>query len=342
MRFLRNMTKMASNGKHFNIVALETFFTPLLELTVPAPHTFSITEYQRTTAAEVPERIKDADIVISTVVPIREVALSDKVAPNLKFIAVQASGTDSVDLAACKRRGIRVLNSPNCNVQAVVEHAVALYFAVRRSILPTMRQMRAGEWPRKRSLISTAFVAGKSPRSCGQETAVIIGYGGVGRHMEHVLSTLGMKVIIAGRKNGPAAPGRVDFDQALSEATVIVLCCPRTPETQDMISTAEFDKMRPDAVLVNVARGGIVVEGALLKALQDGKIAGAATDVFDKEPAGPETSVLLGPEAGDVNLVVTPHTAWLALDTTVNYQRALQENINSFIQGDLPADRLKA
>lgn len=341
MRLLKHISKM-STSKHFNIVALETFFTPLPKLTVPAPHTFSVTQYPRTAVAEIPERIKDADIIVTTILPIRENTLSEEITPKLKLIAVQASGTDSVDLAACARRGIRVLNSPNCNVDAVAEHAVALYFAARRSIVPTMKELRAGEWPKRKTLMKTAFVAGSSPRSCRQETAVIIGHGGVGRQIEHLLSTLGMKVVIAGRKNGSTAPGRVEFDQALRDATVIVLCCPRTPETLGMISTAEFDKMRPDAILVNVARGGIVVEDALLKALQDGKIAGAGVDVFDTEPASPETSVLLETEADGVNLVVTPHTAWVALDTTANYQRVLQENIDAFIEDKLPEERLKA
>lgn len=335
---------MAATSRHFNVVALETFFTPLPELTVPSPHTLTITPYHRTTVTEIPDRIRDADILITTTIPLGAETLSPETAPNLKLIAVMASGTDSIDLDACRRRDVRVLNSPGCNVGAVAEHAVALYFATRRSIVPTMKDLRAGQWPKQGTLMRRAYAAGQSPRGCRDETVAIFGYGAVGKRAEALLTGLGMKVIVAARKNGGEikGSGRVAFQQALSEATVLLFCCPQTPETIGMISQPELDKLRPDALIINVARGGIVDEAALLKALQDGKIAGAAVDVFDKEPASPESSVLLGSGLDDLNLVVTPHTAWVGMDTTTNYQRVLQENINDFIQGNIVQDRIRA
>lgn len=335
--------KMAS-PKHFNIVALETFFTPLPKLTVPSPHSLSVTEYNRTTAPEIAERIKDANILITTTLPLRKESLSPEVCPDLQLIAVLASGTDSVDLEACKQRGILVLNSPGCNVDAVAEHAVGLYFATRRSMVPTMKDLRGGEWPRRGTLMRRTFVAGHSPRGCQDETAAIIGYGAVGRKVESLLTSLGMKILISGRKHGASGTmsGRVTFDQAIREATVLVFCCPRTPETIGMMSKPEFDKMRSDAIIVNVARGGIINEEDLLKALKDGIIAGAAVDVFAREPAGPDNSVLLGPDLDDLNLVVTPHTAWVGMNTTANYQRVLQENIDGYINDSIPKDRVSA
>lgn len=333
MSCFRRITNMAS-PRHFNIVALETFFTPLPELSVPSPHTFSVAQYDRTTIDEIPARIQNADVLITTTIPLRKESLSREVCPNLQLIAVLASGTDSLDLEICKERGIRVLNSPSCNVDAVAEHAVALYFATRRSIMPIMRDLKAGEWPRQGSLMKRAFVAGQSPRGCRDETVAIIGYGAVGRKVESLLGSLGMKVLVTGRKNSTlgAAPGRVDFDRAIKNATVLVFCCPRTPETVGMISKKEFDVMRSDALVINVARGGIIDEEGLLDALREGKIAGAGVDVFDKEPASGDSSVLLGKGLDDLNLVVTPHTAWVGMDTTANYQRVLQENIDGFIQ----------
>lgn len=343
MSCFRRIMNMAS-PRHFNIVALETFFTPLPKLTVPSPHTFSVAEYDRTTIDEIPARIKNADILITTTIPLQKESLSRDVCPNLQLIAVLASGTDSLDLEICKERGIRVLNSPSCNVDAVAEHAVALYFATRRSIIPTMRDLKAGEWPRQGSLMKRAFVTGQSPRGCRDETVAIIGYGAVGRKVESILGGLGMKVLIAGRKNSTveAAPGRVDFDHAIKIATVLVFCCPRTPETVGMISKKESDKMRSDALVINVARGGIIDEEGLLDALQEGKIAGAGVDVFDKEPASVDSSVLLGQGLDDLNLVVTPHTAWVGMNTTANYQRVLQENIDGFISSKILDDRVKA
>ncbi|KAK7749145.1 hypothetical protein SLS62_008433 [Diatrype stigma] len=355
---------------HLNIVALETFFTPLPPLTVPSPHTFTLTSYNRTTPAELPSRIQDAHILITCIIPLRADALSAAAAPNLRLVVVLASGTDSVDLATCRARGIRVLNSPGCNADAVAEHAVALYFAARRSLVPTMADLRAGEWPRRGSLMTRAFAAGAAPRGCRDETAVVVGYGAVGRRVEALLSALGMRVVIAARKSAAAAAAnnppsssspssitttdsatiakpktteRVPFEEALKMATVLVLCCPRTPDTLHMISEPQLATMRADAVIVNVARGGVVVEEALLAALREGKIAGAAVDVFDAEPAGPDTSPLLEPDAVQgLNLVTTPHMAWIGMDTNINLQRALQENIEGFLVGKVAEERVRA
>ncbi|KUI65870.1 Glycerate dehydrogenase [Cytospora mali] len=335
-------TPALSLPQHLNIVALETFFTPIPTLRIPAPYTFSLKQYTRTTIGEVPSRIYDAEILITTTLPLRADALSTQVCPKLRLIVVMASGTDSIDLDACTERGIRVLNSPNCNVDAVAEHAVALYFATRRSLLPTMRALNAGDWPRQGTLMTRAYVAGCPPLTCHHETVVIVGFGGVGRKVAKVLGGLGMKVLVAARKGWPVPDGRVSFEEALRTATVLVLCCPRSPETVDLVSTREFTLMREDAVLINVARGGIVNEAAMVTALREGQIAGAGVDVFSQEPASPETSPLLEREAQGLNLVTTPHTAWVAMDTTRNYQRVLQENIEGYILGRIQEERVKA
>lgn len=327
---------------HFNIVALETFFTPLPQVSIPSPHTFTVTTYDRTTVAEIPYRIRDADVLITTTLPLRAESLSAEVSPRLKLIAVMAAGTDSVDLAACTRRGIRVLSSPNCNSDAVAEHAVALYFATRRGIISTLGGLLSGEWSRKGSMMRTVYAAGKPPRGCRDEIAAIIGYGAVGKRAAKLFAALGMKVVIATRKGAPAAGDKITFEEALKTASVIVTCCPRTPETVGLLSEAEFAMMLEDAVLVNVSRGGVVDEDALFRALKNGQIAGAGVDVFDKEPASPETSPLLASDAQGLNLVVTPHTAWVGLDTTANYQRVLQENLQGFIVGCVEGDRVRA
>lgn len=326
----------------FNIVALETVFTPLPQLSVPTPHTLSITTYDRTNTAELPQRIKDADILIVTTIALSADTLSAQVCPKLKLIAAMAAGTDSIDLAACAKRGISVLSSPNCNNDAVAEHAIALYFATRRNILPTMRGLLAGEWPQRGSMMRTAYAAGKPPRACRDETVAIVGYGAVGKRVGELCTALGMKIIVAARKGMPASGAKVTFDDALKTASVVFVCCPRTPETLDLLLEPEFASMPQDAVLVNVARGGIVSEDALLKALQFGDIAGAGVDVFATEPASSKTSPLLGSHVEGLNLVVTPHIAWVGGETTANYQRVLQENINGFIVGSVAQDRIKA
>ncbi|CAK7231129.1 hypothetical protein SBRCBS47491_007827 [Sporothrix bragantina] len=334
--------------QHLNIVALETFFTPLPPLIIPKPYTYTLTEYSRTSAAQVAERIKDADIVITTVVPIRANALSATNAPNLRLIAVMASGVDAVDLAACSARGIRVLNSPNCNSVAVAEHVVSLYLATRRSLVPVMRALSRDEWATKGSIMTRAYMADVPPRSCRDETVGIIGYGGIGQAVARLLGALGMNVIVSDRRGAPPSDGksdngRVPFETVLQRATVLVLCCPLVPETRNLIGAAEFAKMQPDAILINVARGGIVNEEALVMALRERRIGGAGVDVFDYEPASVQSSPIVAATAqGDLNLIATGHTAWVSASTRANYQRTVQENVERFIRGTVDDERVKA
>lgn len=320
---------------HHKIVALETLLVPLpRKFSMPEGHTYEVVEYSRTKPSEIPERIKDADIIVMTILPLSAEHLSEEVAPMLKMISVVASGTDTVDLAACKRRGIHVANSPHCNEGSVAEHVIALYFATRRSIPLVNAQVRAGEWPEKVTLAKTLEGPhGKPPMTCAAEVMGIIGYGSVGKRVETTAKALGMAVLVAGRKGQPAGEGRTDFDTVIKGSSVLVLCLPRSSETLNTISEAELDAMPRYSILVNVSRGGIVDEEALVAALKDRKIAGAATDVFGQEPAGPESSPLLAPGTEDLNLVTTPHVAWCAEDTNYNYNEALKRNIRTWLEG---------
>lgn len=142
-----------------------------------------------------------------------------------------------------------------------------------------------------------------------------------------------MKVIISGRKGQPVSDGRATFDEVLRTATVLVLTLPRTPENIDMISTAEFEKMQNDSVLINVSRGGIVNEEAMITALEKDQIAGAATDVFVTEPVCEDTSPLIGSRADTLNLVTTPHCAWCAEDTIRGSIKLLEDNVAAWVSG---------
>lgn len=158
-----------------------------------------------------------------------------------------------------------------------------------------------------------------------------------GKRFAQLARLMGMRVLVAARK-GDSQPttDRVSFEDALSKATVVALTLPRSPETMNTMSTPEFDRMRPDAVLINVSRGGIVDEAALVQALRHGQIAGAATDVFLKEPAlgGHDAeSVLLGPETRGLNFIASPHVAWFGEKTMENYQRMLKENVEGWVMG---------
>ena len=156
----------------------------------------------------------------------------------------------------------------------------------------------------------------------------------LGKRTAEIAKLLGMRVLIAGRKGSQDCPiDRTPFEEVLKECTVLVLCLPRTKETTNLISTQELHVMRHDAIIINVSRGGIVDDAALVTALKENLIAGAAVDVFEKEPAGIDNTPLLGEVAGDLNLTVTPHLAWYADVTLKNLQRVLQENVAAWCEG---------
>ncbi|KAI0395843.1 glycerate dehydrogenase [Xylariaceae sp. FL0594] len=322
---------------HWVIVALNTFFCPWGNgVSLPPPHTWQFRDYEATRPDQVAERIRDADIVITTLSPITAEILKPEVTPRLKMISVIASGTDAVDLAACRSRGIVVGNAPHCNEETVAEHALALYFATRRSVLLTHSLVRSGAWATERSHHKTMdrAGAGRPPMTTRDEVFGIVGYGSVGRAFEAKVRALGMRTIVAARKGAVATEvgeGRVPFEEVIRACSVLLICVPRSPETLNLISDPEFDQMTPHTLVINVSRGGIVDERALVAALKEGRIAGAGTDVFAQEPAEPGSSLLLAPETENLNLVMTPHVAWYGAETLDNYRRACEANLAEFV-----------
>ncbi|KAI1386783.1 D-isomer specific 2-hydroxyacid dehydrogenase [Hypoxylon trugodes] len=329
----------SSSNTHLIIAALESKIVPVPDFDLPAPYTYELRRHLLTPPETIAERIKDADIVIMSVVPLRGKFLDPAVSPRLKLIVVVAVGTDTIDLEACKKRGIAVANSPLCNSVAVAEHAIALYFAVRRSVVFSQKKLRsAAEFTTNDTLLKAMKGPdGNAPRTCRHETVGIVGYGGVGRIVESLAKALGMKVLVSGRKGASAtAEGRTSFETLIRESSVIVLCLPRSPETMDLISKAELEAMKPYAVIVNVSRGGIVNEKALVAALKTRKIGGYATDVYEQEPPSLETSTLLAPDTADLNLVTTPHVAWFAEETFTNFADAIKENVVGWVSTGRP------
>ncbi|GKT55763.1 glycerate dehydrogenase [Colletotrichum tofieldiae] len=349
---------------HHVIVKLET-----IHVSVPDIDTGSMTHevigYEYTRPSEVgvaASRAWPASVLITTTVPINKETLGE--APYLKCIITETTGTDHVDLEECRRRGITVMYSPNATVEAVSEHALGLYFSTRRRLVTLHNTMmdhddaHTNPWRAKGSMSSLLLDAeGRPPHTCGNEVAGMIGYGPIGQRVAKMCRALGMEVLVAARKDaedsasssgdvsGVATPAldaqpngtvpRTPFTQVLRRATTLFLIVPLTPETKNLVSERELALMRPDAVIINVGRGGTVDETALLSALKAGKVAGAATDVFEVEPAGSgKDSVLLGEEARGVNLTLTPHLAWCADQTRVNIRRVVGENLKMFVRGD--------
>jgi glycerate dehydrogenase len=266
-------------------------------------------------------RLKDADIAIINKVPMGAETLAQL--PKLKLIAVAATGTDIIDKAYCKKNGITIVNIRNYAFNTVPEHVLALIFALRRNLFPYVEDVRNGVWNK-----SSQFCFLTHPiRDIAGSTLGIVGYGALGKSIAKRAEALGMKVL---PYDVVPQPGLVDFDTILKESDIITLHVPLTPETKNMIGAKELKKMKPTAILINTARGGLVDEAALAEALKAGTIAGAGFDVLTKEPPK-DGNILLDPSIP--NLIVTPHVAWASQEAMQILADQLIDNIEAFVAG---------
>ncbi len=294
-----------------------------LEANVRAPNfPHSYKEYDVTAPDQIVERLRDATIAIINKVPLREATLAQL--PNLKMIAVAATGTDVIDKSSAKARGIVVSNIRNYAFNTVPEHVFALAFALRRSIVPYIDDVRAGRWQE-----SDQFCFFDHPiRDMRGSTLGIVGYGALGKSVGKIAEAFGMKVLAY---DVFPQPGLVDLDTLIKDSDIITLHAPLTPETKNMIGVRELGMMKPHALLINTARGGLVDEAALAAALTAGKIGGAGFDVLTVEP----------PKQGNVlldlrlpNLIITPHVAWASREAMQILADQLIDNVEAFAAGE--------
>ena len=274
------------------------------------------------TADQVIDRLQDATIAITNKIPIRADALARL--PDLKFIAVAATGTDIVDKAACKARGIPVSNIRNYAFNTVPEHVFALIFALRRNLIAYRADVKRGRW----QMVDTFCFFDHPIRDIAGSTVGIVGYGALGKGVAGIAEALGMKVLASGSKPGP---GLVDLDTLLRESDIVVLQCPLTERTRNMIGPAQLKAMKPSAILVNASRGGLVNETALVDALRAGTIAGAGFDVLTSEPpkqGNPLLALLDLP-----NFILTPHVAWASQEAMQILADQLIDNVEAFAAG---------
>lgn len=325
-----------------NIVFLEDSNVPPLDLDFP----YTCQRYPHTSPHEVIERIREATIVVTGVTAITVEHLSQ--AKYLQCIAITATGFEWLDRQAFAERGITVVNCPQSNVDAVGEHFLALYFAARRKIVEVHNAVTGPGrlWIQEGSL-APRWRQGP-PLSCQQEILGIIGYGAVGRKIEDLARGVGMSKILISERKGETQirEGRLAYEEVIKTATTIVLCCAKEPGTINMVAEPDFRSMKPTAVLINLSRGGIVCEQALLAALKEGTISGAAMDVLETEPGGIGTTPLIpDTERGEEcvpNLTLSSHIAWFSEKTVENLARLLKLGIEGHVLGTLMNEHSKA
>jgi glycerate dehydrogenase len=243
--------------------------------------------------------------------------------PKLQLIAVAATGTDIIDKEHCRAAGITVVNIRNYAFNTVPEHVFALIFALRRNLIAYREDVRRGVWQR-----AEQFCFFPHPiRDIAGSTLGIVGFGELGRSVARRAEALGMRVLAT---DVISQPGLVDLPTILKESDIVTLHVPLTAQTRHMIGAKQLAMMRSDAILINTARGGLVDENALARALKEGVIAGAGFDVLTSEPPR-EGNVLL--DLVSANFILTPHIAWASREAMQLLADQLIDNIEAFVAG---------
>jgi D-3-phosphoglycerate dehydrogenase len=237
------------------------------------------------------------------------------------MISVWGTGTDHIDLAACRGRGVTVASTPGVNANAVAEHTIALMLAVMRRIPAMDAAVRAGQWPR-------AMLAQLEGKTLG-----LVGLGAIGRRVAMLAAPFGVRLLAAtyGPDNGRAAAAgarHVPVEALLSESDVVSLHLRLSAETTNFISAERLALMKPTAYLINTARAGLVDRNAMLEALREARIAGAGLDVFHEEPIPPGDPLLTLS-----NVVLTPHDAGTTQEVVDLGLRRTVENVAQFLLG---------
>ncbi len=311
------------SNRPLQVVFLDRFAIRATLRPLRFPHEWR--EYPTTSPAEVVERLDGAAIAITNRVFVDEAVLMQL--PALRLIAVSATGYEGIDVAACRRAGVTVTNVRDWSTPAVAEHAFAMMLTIRRQLLVYREALGAGEWERSHFY---GVLKDPLPQDLFGCTLGIIGYGALGRRLAELGRAFGMSVLVADHKASVPREGRVSFDDAIERADVLCIACPFTADTANLVGAAELARMKPTATLINTARGGIVDEHALARALQEGRIGGAGIDSLAQEPPR-DGNPLLGLKLP--NLVMTPHMAFASESTLAALTEQLLSTIEAFVDG---------
>ncbi len=286
--------------------------------------------YQVTKPSETIGRLAGQEIVVTNKRAIDQAAVAAPESQNLSLIAVAATGTDIIDQAAARKRGVKVCNVPGYAAQSVAQFTMALIIELATHAGRYAGDVKAGMWQKSPVFSLLTY---PSIELTGR-TLAIIGYGNIGREVARMAGGFGMEVLVAARPGAtePPASDRVPLEQLLPRADIVSLHCALTPQTKNLINEERLRLMKPSAFLINTARGALIDEAALIQALSERRLAAAALDVISEEPPAADHPIIVAASALD-NLVVTPHTAWSARQARERLLNEVAENISAFLAG---------
>lgn len=284
-----------------------------------------LTVHDRTPVAEIVSRAQAAGVVLTNKTVLGAETLAQL--PNLRYIGLLATGTNVVDIAAARCRGVTVCNVPAYGTPSVVQHTLALLLELTNQVGLHARLVREGAW-----CASPDFTFWRTPLvELHGRTLGVVGCGAIGRGVAIAAQAFGMRVLATSRHrpaNLPDGVNWVDLESLLRAADVVSLHCPLTPETRHLINARTLALLKPTAFLLNTGRGPLVDEAALADALHGGRLAGAAVDVLSMEPPPPENPLLQAR-----NCIVTPHMAWATVDARRRLIAECVANLGAFLAG---------
>lgn len=277
--------------------------------------------YDRTSDDEVVSRINDAEIIFTNKTNI-SANVVDK-CKNLKYVGVLATGYNVVDVDACKKKGIIVTNIPSYGTKAVAQFTFALILELYNQIGLHNQSVQQGEWEKSKDFCY--FL--KPSIELQNKTLGIVGYGKIGQEVAKIAKAFDLKVIVYNRSQKIDNTNYCDLNKLLENSDIISLNCPLTSENKHMINKKSIKLMKKSAILINTARGGLVNEIDLAKALNDGEIAGAGVDVLENEPP-----VNGSPLINAKNCIITPHIAWSAKESRTRLLAIAEDNLKCFLE----------
>lgn len=288
-----------------------------------------VEEYGLLRYDEVAEKIADADMVVCNKTLLDKNTL--RLAKNLKYIGLFATGYNNIDIDYCKVHNITVCNAGSYSTNAVAQHTFALILEHFNNTSNYNKYVKDGRW--KRSKTFSPFVYPLS--ELAGKTLGIVGFGNIGKAVAKIANAFEMRVIAFNRSEKQADGVEfVSFETLLEQSDIVSVHCPLNSESQDMFDKNAFAKMKKGALFVNTARGGVMVEQDLFDALESGHLGGAAIDTLKVEPME-EDCILMGAK----NCIMTPHIAWAPVETRVRLINIVADNISAFLNGT-PENRI--
>lgn len=281
--------------------------------------------YDRTPAELTLERAAGATVLISNkaILGAKEMAAL----PELRYIGLQATGANVIDLEAARRHGVVVSNVPAYSMSSVAQLAFALLLELARGVGRHAERVRQGAWTN-----CPDFTFQETPQvELTNKVFGVIGFGDIGRQAARIAAAFGMRVLVHTRTPAPATYPDVSFvelAELLKESDVVSLHCPLTPETELLMNTERLAMMKASAYLINTSRGLLIDEAALAEALRIGNLAGAGLDVLSQEPPPADNPLLKAP-----NCYVTPHLAWATLAARQRLMAVVVDNVRAFLDG---------